>query len=191
MPIVQNSFQGQKDTDKAIQFNSLYALHLSIKSLISKTLPAARKMTQSIAPNVFQFVSSIFYSQMSVFVTHIPNISNSTDPSIHESIKLARIALKCLRRLVINGFLQFSQDQQVVQLFSFLLEYFPKFLHCRTMLAASPLLKTLDSFIKLVGKLCVDATQERVIDFILTTPSIQLVQFYWSLLVTPMGNRSC
>jgi hypothetical protein len=105
-------------------------------------------------------------------------------------LSIARIALKCLRRLLIHGFDSFSQDKHCIDLLNFLSRHFPPFLKVREPLVSpnpSPLVKLMDSFIKLVGKILVDATQERVIDFCLVPSCIFLTKFYWSLLESSVG----
>ena len=185
IPIVQKAFEDSKPSESALRFNSLYTLHLSMKALCTKTLPAARRMTQAITPNVFKYLSSLLYSQITIF---IDNLSSGDASSVAlEALSLSRLSLKCLRRLIINGYQRFSQNHECIEFIEFLTQVFPKLLSIRPKLKGLDLklLKIMDNFVKLIGKILLDLTQERVIDFILTPSSMELVKHFNSLLTNP------
>ncbi|KAJ3362561.1 Importin-11 [Kappamyces sp. JEL0680] len=155
-----------------------------MKTLCTKTLPSARRLTKHLAPNVFSFVSNVFYSQLAVF-ENMPSLGTADPQSALEPLSMARVALKCLRRLMIHGFDRFSQEQQAIDLWGFISEHLPRVLRAREPLVSqspSPLVKLIDSFIVLVGKLCLDAGRERVIDYCLVPACIALTKYYGSIL---------
>jgi hypothetical protein len=113
LPIVEKSFQVDQETSEiySLRFNALYTLHLTMKVLTSKTLPAARKFTQSITPNIFQFISTLFGKQLQLFLGLYNQPSIADQPGLHrilETLQVCRICLKCLRRLTVNGYENFS-----------------------------------------------------------------------------------
>lgn len=97
-------------------------------------------------------------------------------------MSIARIALKCLRRLVINGYQKFSDSEEVRQMFGGLVHYLPNLLVLRTILQKSPILRTVENMIILIGKICVDSSHERVIDFVLVPACVPLSKVYYSFL---------
>lgn len=108
MPIVEQSF----NSNSSMRFNSLYTLHLVMKSLTSKALPSAKRITQMITPNVFRFTLTVFHTQLAKFFALVEQ--NSTDVNeINDALVLSKVALKCLRRLTINGYQKFSEATEV------------------------------------------------------------------------------
>ena len=200
IPQVQASFNSSEPSANfALRYNSLYTLHLSMKALTTKTLPMARKMTQMIAPNVFKYVSSLYNAQIGQLFAilqqqGIQMNAPVVQQQLQQNLSIARVSLKCLRRLVISGYAQFSDAPEVLELIRLLSQHYPQFISLRSSLfqqgheslsAPSAFLKLVDSFILLVGKLVLDATENRVVDFILAPSSILLCSYFWSLLQQP------
>jgi Importin-beta N-terminal domain len=182
IPVVQKAFQDSKADESALRHNSLYTLHLSMKALCTKTLPAARRLAQTIATNVFKYLSSLLYSQITVF---FDKLSDRNASAALEAIRLSRLSLKCVRRIMIKGYQYFSQNQECVDFITFLTQVFPKILSIRSQECDPQILKLVDGFVKLIGKIVLDCTQDRVIDFILVPSSIVLIKQFNELLVNP------
>ncbi|KAJ3274383.1 Importin-11 [Terramyces sp. JEL0728] len=82
-------------------------------------------ITQMITPNVYRFTSTVFHSQLAKFFNLVEQ--NSTDiTELNDTLVLAKVSLKCLRRLTINGYQRFSEASEVTELFSSLNGYLPK-----------------------------------------------------------------
>ncbi|KAI8899690.1 armadillo-type protein [Globomyces pollinis-pini] len=185
IPTVEISFSQPQNYSLAIRYNSLYTLHLVMKTLGTKTLPSARKLTQVITPNVFKFVSGIFKTQLELFFNMNSNITS--DPTylneMNNVLSLVRVALKCLRRLLINGYQRFSQATEPVELLTKLIEFLPRFLSLREKFdPSSALFKTISSLSLLIGKIYLDVSLERVVDFVVLPSFIGIIKSYWSLL---------
>jgi hypothetical protein len=75
-----------------------------------------------ITPKVFQFVFRVFQTQSSLF------LKEEREEIILQSLTIARVALKCLRRLVISGFQNFINDNNAVEFFNCLVPYLGQFL---------------------------------------------------------------
>lgn len=87
-----------------IQINSLYTLHLAMKSIASKPIPSARSQLRQYAPSVFGFALQAFQQQISIF---FEKATPSTFDSLETCLNIARICLKCMRRLIVTGFESF------------------------------------------------------------------------------------
>jgi hypothetical protein len=174
IPMVENSFKMNASTETiTLRFNSLYTLHLVMKTIVTKSLPAAKHIAQSITPTVFGFVSGILFSHLESY----EQVQNE------ESLNLARIALKCLRRLVVHGYVHCSNAPEAAQFLSGLIAYLPKFMK-------HPLVSTtsVQKMIVLTGKVFVDLSTERVVDVVLLPCFFDIVQTYWSILEQPEWN---
>ncbi|OAJ38852.1 hypothetical protein BDEG_22751 [Batrachochytrium dendrobatidis JEL423] len=156
IPIVQASFRVSAPLDQTarnIQHNSLYTLHHVVKTLCSKTLPSSRRLLHQLAPELFNFVSSIFFDEANSFVTTIQQVDVS-DPTnqINDKLVLVRYALKCLRRLVVHGFQDPDKIPAVAEFIGSLTRYMQTFMQFRQTLpkSSSGLYATLSSFCILV-----------------------------------------
>ncbi|KAJ3261121.1 Importin-11 [Boothiomyces macroporosus] len=179
MPVVEQSF----NSNSSMRFNSLYTLHLVMKSLTSKALPSAKRITQMITPNVFRFTLTVFHTQLAKFFALVEQ--NSTDVNeINDALVLSKVALKCLRRLTINGYQKFSEATEVTELFASLNGYLPKlqtiYAQLSSTASAKPISNTLNGILMLFGKLFLNASTDRVVDFMLVPSTIETVRIYWA-----------
>jgi hypothetical protein len=189
IPIVEQSF---KTNHEEMKFNSLYMLHLVMKTLLSKTLPMARKIAQDISPKIFNFVAQVFYDQTRMFFVSVANFGDVE--SLDSKVALARIALKTTRRLIPKGFQQFSNSVEVANFQTFLVQHLPKYLEALSS-AQRPLANTLESLIHTAGKLFVDLSYSNAVDFILCKSFLSVLGLYWNWLQTnvlpdiPLGEK--
>ncbi|KAJ3323392.1 Importin-11 [Boothiomyces sp. JEL0866] len=179
MPIVEQSFAGNTN----MRFNSLYTLHLVMKTLTAKALPSAKRITQMITPNVFRFTLSVFHTQIARFFGLAER--NSADLNeLNDALVLSKVALKCLRRLTINGYQKFSEASEVTELFTSLNGYLPRlqtiYAQVSTSSTAKTISNTLNGILILFGKLFLNASSDRVIDFLLLPSSVETVRIYWA-----------
>ncbi|KAK6098360.1 hypothetical protein MT418_002396 [Batrachochytrium dendrobatidis] len=188
IPIVQASFRISAPLDQTarnIQHNSLYTLHHVVKTLCSKTLPSSRRLLHQLAPELFNFVSSIFFDEANSFVTTIQQVDVS-DPTnqINDKLVLVRYALKCLRRLVVHGFQDPDKIPAVAEFIGSLTRYMQTFMQFRQTLpkSSSGLYATLSSFCILVGKFYLDLANNRLVSFVLAHDGVSILKFYMMLL---------
>jgi hypothetical protein len=176
IPIVEQSFLTHENH---LKFNSLYTLHLIMKTLVSKTLPMAKKIVQDLTPNVFLFLKKVFYEQSNLFFIGIAN--GQSQQELDLILNLARVTLKTLRRLAIGGYIQFSTAPEVIEFITYLIQHLPKFLEIIST-TSDQLYKTLESLILTIGKLYVDMSNSKVVDLVLSPPFLPILSLYWSLL---------
>ncbi|KAJ3242739.1 Importin-11 [Chytriomyces hyalinus] len=96
------------------QQHCLYTLHRVVKAMYSVKTMRVKHVLYQMAPQLFQHMSSIFSSRIHSFLASFPSPATPTSvasisdaahiESLDGSIQLARLALKILRRLIVNGF---------------------------------------------------------------------------------------
>ncbi|KAH6564693.1 hypothetical protein BASA62_007741 [Batrachochytrium salamandrivorans] len=188
VPLVRASFdvpQPLDDDIKNTQHNALYTLHHVVKMLCSKTLPQSRRLLYQLAPDIFSFVSSVFYDRVNLFFSMSQQV-NMSDPA-HQSddlLPVARVALKCLRRLIVHGFTEPDKLPNVIEFVGSLTRYMQSFMQIRQSIpkASSGLHATLSSLCVLIGKLYLDFAQERLVSFVLARDGVSILKFYLMLL---------
>ena len=162
--------------------HSLYTLHLIVKGLCSKTLASSRKNLQEITPDLFKFTSSLFYQYTQDFFS---KESTSEFEALEVSLGLSMMSLKSLRRLLVYGFVDFTQSQEAMQLFTSLVPCLKRFLHFRKrsdIVTCSTLFEKITKMIKLMGKITLDLQKQNIATFVLASQSVEIVEFYWKLL---------
>jgi len=181
LDIVRSSTANESDPRaRLVQQRSLYALHLIVKGLISKTLAAGRKQFQQVAPDLFSNIVNIYVRFVDQLFT-----SNSTNiESLSGYLETSHLALKCLRRVVIHGFPEFSTSEGPVTFFRLALEHLQKFMAFKDSIPeqCAFLVTAVDSHIKLIGKFYLDLMDSHPRQFILTPGAGDVLRFYWELL---------
>ncbi|KAF9169445.1 Importin-11 [Mortierella sp. AD011] len=186
LDIVRSSTANESDPRaRLIQQRSLYTLHLVVKGLISKTLASGRKQFQQAAPELFSNVVNIYVRYVDqLFASNTTNIE-----SLSGCLETSHMALKCLRRVVVHGFPEFSTSEGPVTFFRLALEHLRKFIAFKETIPeqCSFLVTAVDSHIKVIGKFYLDLMDAHPRQFILTAGAGDVLQFYWGLLA---GNES-
>ncbi|KAF9087787.1 Importin-11 [Mortierella sp. AD031] len=181
LDIVRTSTANESDPRaRLVQQRSLYTLHLVVKGLISKTLASGRKQFQQAAPELFTNVVNIYVRYVDMLFA-----SNSTNiESLSGCLETSHMALKCLRRVVVHGFPDFSTSEGPVTFFRLALEHLQKFMAFKESIPeqCSFLITAVDSHIKLIGKFYLDLMDAHPRQFILTPGAADVLRFYWSLL---------
>jgi hypothetical protein len=182
IPLVGQSFSSNSAESILIQQNTLYTLHLCVKQIASKALPAARKTLRDAAPDIFQFMLNIFNERVKYFAD--TPLSPENYAQLDCNLSLARIALKCMRRLIVHGFNSVLESPVALSLLSTLYQYLPRFMEAKLSLPDSSfgLSKTLSSISILAGKLYLDLEDGSVTDFVLSPGCLDAVKFYWQVL---------
>ncbi|KAJ3082831.1 Importin-11 [Rhizoclosmatium hyalinum] len=204
------------------QQHSIYTLHRVIKGLYSVRTLRVKHVLYQMAPHIFQNLSNLFSSNISIFLSNFPSTdpaSTLTDPFVIEkldgTIQIARLALKILRRLIVNGFPErddmvrvpeglgdgkmvaapnfykpFEKVEACVELFSSLTGCLQKMLQLRTAVSTAPQLKPIfqaTTKISLtIGKLYTDLLNSRAVNFVAARGSLDVIRFYWGPDTNPM-----
>ncbi|KAI1312607.1 Importin-11 [Mortierella claussenii] len=186
LEIVRSSTASESDPRaRLVQQRSLYTLHLVVKGLISKTLASGRRQFQQAAPDLFSNVVNIYVRYVDMlFASNTTNIE-----SLSGYLETSHMALKCLRRVVVHGFPEFSTSEGPVAFFRLALEHLQKFMAFKESIPeqCSFLITAVDSHIKLLGKFYLDLMDAHARQFILTPGAGDVLRFYWGLLA---GNGS-
>ncbi|KAF9933041.1 hypothetical protein FBU30_006717 [Linnemannia zychae] len=181
LDIVRTSTANESDPRaRLVQQRSLYTLHLVVKGLISKTLAAGRKQFQQAAPELFTNIVNIYIRYVDMlFASNTTNIE-----SLSGCLETSHMALKCLRRVVVHGFPEFSTTEGPVAFFRLVLEHLQKFMAFKESIPeqCSFLVTAVDSHIKLIGKFYLDLMDAHPRQFILTPGAADVLRFYWNLL---------
>ncbi|KAF9360714.1 hypothetical protein BGX34_007599 [Mortierella sp. NVP85] len=181
LDIVRSSTANESDPRaRLVQQRSLYALHLIVKGLISKTLAAGRKQFQQVAPDLFSNVVNIYVR----FVDQLFTSNSTSVENLSGYLETSHLALKCLRRVVIHGFPEFSTSEGPVTFFRLALEHLQKFMAFKDSIPeqCAFLVTAVDSHIKLIGKFYLDLMDSHPRQFILTPGAGDVLRFYWELL---------
>ena len=182
LPLVESTFNNAlTEENKAIRYNSLYTLHLSMKALALKALPAAKKTMRDITPNVFLFVHSVFTHRMAFY---FDNIQTESVLELDRTLNIARICLKCLRRLIVYGYDNLLDHALPKEFLSNLYQYLPRLVAARASMSPSSqsIYKTLSALCILIGKVYTDVENEKIIQFIHIPGCLNAVKYYWTLL---------
>ncbi|KAJ3022476.1 UNVERIFIED_CONTAM: Importin-11 [Siphonaria sp. JEL0065] len=204
------------------QQHSIYTLHRVIKGLYSVRTLRVKHVLYQMAPHIFQNLSNLFSSNIQIFLSNFPSNASAetlTDPYLIEkldgTIQIARLALKILRRLIVNGFPErddlvrvpdgsarggdgavvaapdfyrpFEKVEGCVDLFASLTECLQKMLQIRGGISTAPQLKPIfqaTTKISLtIGKVYTDLITNRAVNFVACRGSLDVVRFYWGLIV--------
>lgn len=183
LPMVESSFVNETSPNQyLIQQNLLYTLHLSMKQIASKALPVARKSLRDISPQIFRFMLGVFDNRMDYFFGR--EISREDHFALDQSLSIARIALKCMRRMICHGFNNILDSPDAQRLLSTLYQYLPKLFQVKQNLPDSTkgIPATICAISILIGKLYIDIEESDVVHFVLSSGSIEVIKFYWSFL---------
>lgn len=181
IPLAEHSFSSQSPDSDTIQLNTLYTLHLCMKQIATKSLPAARKSLRDETPEVFRFMLNVFHTRCQNFF-ETPLTPQNVD-KLDAFLSVSRVALKCMRRLIVYGFTSVLESPTALNLLAVLYQYLPRFLEAKRLTNESKTLsKTLSSISILIGKVYMDLQDGAVIDFIIAPHCIDVVKYYWSIL---------
>ncbi|CAG8596026.1 7001_t:CDS:10 [Dentiscutata erythropus] len=139
-------------------------------------------MLQEIAPELLRNVAGIYVEHINRFFT----LASSNDIGVTTDLETSLSALKCIRRLTVYGFKDISKVDETKTFFLLVLEHLQKFHALRNAFqdSASPSLEFIDAHITRIGKFYIELLKTHPISFIMTPGAVDVIQYYWKLLIT-------
>lgn len=155
-----------------------------IKELSTARLQRSRANLQSVSPEVFHVLGTIYVESVNKWVLSLEQ-GGDDEATLQGAIEQSLLSLKVIRRLIIAGFERPSRDKEVQAFWVLTHSDFSKFLS----FMHGPI-NTPEQIHRLVGKhllqlskLHVEMARSHPASFALLPDSIALVQSYWSLVV--------
>ncbi|RUP42842.1 armadillo-type protein [Jimgerdemannia flammicorona] len=197
---------------RLVQVRALYTLHMVVKALCSQRLAPSRRHLEQVSPELFRQIATIYVGHVDRFLA---GLQNSSDLALVLSqMEVSVVCLKCIRRLMVHGFDDFSKVEETRQFFTLTLVHLQRFYALRkspfplssqptschipfthsSILPAgpafldTPIATPLDSHIIKLGKLYLDLQKYHPLPFVLAPRATDVVAFYWGVLAEE-GNR--
>ncbi|XP_065837165.1 importin-11-like [Oscarella lobularis] len=157
---------GVRSTDPAVQNGSLFAFKHVTSALASKRLAAGRKVFHQLTENVFDFMLTL-WSHHCETVFGLVNGRTVEFSQLSISLENARMSLKVLRLLFVNGFEDFSNREGPQSFISQLIERTAPYLELRSQLRDTHDAKSLvEKTLILFTKVLLDGQSGNVTEFI-------------------------
>lgn len=144
MQTIQSTFASNLNTAdpeiQRVQQRSLNTLYMVVKALCSKMLPASRKVFQQLAPELLQYIGTIFTDRCNHFLHYAQVLmtnAGSGDEQAENALRIGLIALKTLRRVVVYGFIEFWNVKEIANFAEVLLGCLQKFIDLRRCLLSN------------------------------------------------------
>ncbi|CAG8586179.1 1331_t:CDS:10 [Paraglomus brasilianum] len=170
---------------RLLQKRSLLTLHQVVKALCSRTLASNRKMLEEVSPELLRNVANIYVEHTNRFFAMTSNSPNSMDQMAAE-LEVSILCLKSIRRLIAHGFSDFSKVEETKAFLILGLQHLQKFYNLRKTIqdTSHPVFELADSHIRMFGKMYIDLQRLQPISFSLTPDAVDIVQYYWQIIVT-------
>ncbi|KAJ5774329.1 Armadillo-like helical [Penicillium paradoxum] len=155
-----------------------------IKELSTARIQRTRHNLQSVSPEIFQLLGSIYVDKVNQWGAMLEQ-GGAAEERLLESLELSLVSLKVLRRLIIAGFEHPSRSQEVQSFWVLTHSHFSKFhsLVDGSVGLSETIHKTIEKHLLQMSKLHVEMAKTHPASFALLPDSISLVQSYWSLVV--------
>ncbi|RUP42843.1 armadillo-type protein [Jimgerdemannia flammicorona] len=171
---------------RLVQVRALYTLHMVVKALCSQRLAPSRRHLEQVSPELFRQIATIYVGHVDRFLA---GLQNSSDLALVLSqMEVSVVCLKCIRRLMVHGFDDFSKVEETRQFFTLTLVHLQRFYALRPAFLDTPIATPLDSHIIKLGKLYLDLQKYHPLPFVLAPRATDVVAFYWGVLAEE-GNR--
>ncbi|KAJ5586948.1 uncharacterized protein N7459_002713 [Penicillium hispanicum] len=154
-----------------------------IKELSTARIQRTRVHLQSVSPEIFQVLGSIYVDKINQW-TAILEQGGADEGVLLEMVEQSLVSLKVLRRLIIAGFEHPGRDQDVQNFWSLTHSHFVKFLSFSNNSANVPgsVHTVIEKHILQLSKLHVEMASTHPASFALFSDSVSLVSTYWTLL---------
>ncbi|RAK86197.1 importin 11 [Aspergillus costaricaensis CBS 115574] len=162
-----------------------------IKELSTARLQRTRANLQSVSPEIFHLLGSIYVDKVNNWAINLEQ-GGFDEASLLEVIEQSLVSLKVIRRLVIAGYEHPNRDKDVCDFWVLTHTHFSRFLGFingpATM--SEPIHRAVEKHLLQLSKLHVEMAKDRPASFALLPDSIPLVQSYWTLVVKLGENYS-
>ncbi|PWY72374.1 importin 11 [Aspergillus heteromorphus CBS 117.55] len=162
-----------------------------IKELSTARLQRTRANLQSVAPEVFHLLGSIYVEKVNKWASFLEQ-GGVDEAALLEVIEQSLVSLKVIRRLVIAGFEHPNRDKDVSEFWVLTHSHFSRFLGLihGSVTMSEPIHRAVEKHLLQLSKLHVEMAKDRPASFALLPDSIPLVQSYWTLVVKLGENYS-
>ncbi|KAI2084602.1 hypothetical protein LOZ36_004681 [Ophidiomyces ophidiicola] len=160
-----------------------------VKELSTGRLQRIRKGFQSMTPELFRILATVYFQQ----VQNVFNFLDGSQVSGVEAVVVSEqslAALKIIRRLIISGYEYPNRDSDVQQFWDLTLTHFANFITISNQKPASTdprLVLSISKHVLQLSKLHIAMAKEHPAAFALLPQCTDTVKFYWSL-VTESGK---
>lgn len=155
-----------------------------MKELSTGRLLRTRQSLQSVAPEIFNVLGTIYVSKVQTWQTFFRDGGDDEGGAL-ESIENSLLAIKILRRLIIAGYDFPAREKDVQEFWTLTRTHFGEFLQYVTP-GNSPLgedvQKTISKHLMQLSKLHMNMATTHPADFVLLPGSLDLARDYWSLI---------
>lgn len=155
-----------------------------IKELSTARLQRTRTNLQSLTPEIFQILGSIYVDKVNSWGTSLEQ-GNASEGAVLEPLEQSLMCIKVLRRLVIAGFEHPNREKTVQGFWELTHAHFTKFYtFAEGASDASPTIKKLlGKHVLQLSKLHVEMAKSHPSSFALLPGCVSLVKSYWSVVV--------
>ncbi|PYI06330.1 importin 11 [Aspergillus sclerotiicarbonarius CBS 121057] len=155
-----------------------------IKELSTARLQRTRANLQSVSPEIFHLLGSIYVDKVNKWASFLEQ-GGADEATLLEVIEQSLVSLKVIRRLVIAGFEHPNRDKDVCEFWVLTHSHFSRFLGLihGSVSMSEQIHRAVEKHLLQLSKLHVEMAKDRPASFALLPDSIPLVQSYWSLVV--------
>ncbi|PKY04285.1 ARM repeat-containing protein [Aspergillus campestris IBT 28561] len=162
-----------------------------IKELSTARLQRTRVHLQSVSPEIFHILGSIYVDKVNNWVSMLEQ-GNADEGTVLQLLEQSLVSLKVVRRLIISGFEHPNRDSEVRNFWLLTHNHFSRFLSFinGSVPMSEQTHRAVEKHLLQLSKLHVDMAKDRAASFALLPESITLVQSYWTLVVQLAENYS-
>ncbi|KAF5864159.1 hypothetical protein ETB97_008365 [Aspergillus alliaceus] len=155
-----------------------------IKELSTARLQRTRANLQSISPEIFHLLGSIYVDKVNKWASLLEH-GVTDEGTLLENLEQSLVSLKVIRRLVIAGYEHPNRHNEVKDFWLLTHSHFSRFLQFVSGSVSVPenVQKAIEKHLLQLSKLHVEMAKDRAASFALLPESIPLVHSYWSLVV--------
>lgn len=156
-----------------------------VKALATGGLQKTRRSLQSVTPEVFHVVASIYIEKVRQW-SDLLGVGSNNEGSIRDAFDQSLMALKVLRRLIIAGFEHPNRDAAIQEFWAVSLTHFGNFY---SLTKRDPpdlpsyVVNSVEKHILQLSKLHTEMAKAHPASFALLPNCISLVQSYWGLVI--------
>lgn len=155
-----------------------------IKELSTARLQRTRANLQSVSPEIFHLLGSIYVDKVNKWGSILEQ-GGADEAALLETIEQSLVSMKVIRRLIIAGFEHPNRDKEVQDFWRLTHSHFSRFLSFVQGKTALPetVHRSIEKHLLQLSKLHVEMARTHPASFSLLPDSIILVQSYWTLVV--------